>query len=257
MSASSKPTWGRAGVLLELKDVRAGYGAMTVLHGIDLTVDESEFVAMLGPNGAGKSTVLRAILGGCAIHGGTIQWNGQSLLGRRAHERAPLGIGHVPEGRHVWPSLTVRENLLLGSWSLRRRRPGDDITRRLDYVLEIFPRLGERLKLPAAVLSGGEQQMLSIGRALMGRPRLLLVDEPSIGLAPVAVEAVVDALARLKQSGELALLLVEQSAPEALELCDRAYVLNRGQVQASGTATELIHSDALESAYFGLEHHES
>ncbi|MBJ7594287.1 MAG: ABC transporter ATP-binding protein [Candidatus Dormibacteraeota bacterium] len=230
---------------------------MTVLHGIDLTVDEHEFVAMLGPNGAGKSTVLRAILGGCAIHGGAIHWNGQSLLGRPAHERAPLGIGHVPEGRHVWPSLTVRENLLLGSWSLGRQRRGDESNRRLDYVLEIFPLLRERLELPAAVLSGGEQQMLSIGRALMGRPRLLLVDEPSIGLAPIAVEAVVDALTRLKQSGDFALLLVEQSAREALELCDRAYILNRGEVQASGGAAELIHSEALESAYFGLDPNDS
>ena len=239
-------------MLLEVEGLRAGYGALPILHGLDLEVGEREFVSMLGPNGAGKTTLLRAILGACTVHGGSVRLDGRELTGRPPHERAALGIGHVPEGRHVWPSLTVRENLLLGAWSLERRRRSVEASRLMEYVLEVFPQLQERLRLPGAVLSGGEQQMLSIGRALMAAPRLLLVDEPSIGLAPVAVQAVVDALRRLKEEGDFAVLLVEQSAQEALELCDRAYVLNRGRVQASGASRELIGSEALEAAYFGM-----
>lgn len=232
--------------MLKLERVRAGYGAIEVLFDVSLEVDEREYVCVLGPNGAGKTSLLRTIMGATRVTGGSIAFEGRNLLDIGEHRRAELGIGYVPEGRQVWPSLTVEENLGLGAWANR-----SVVRDQLQMVLELFPRLRERLRHRGGVLSGGEQQMVAIGRALMSRPRLMLIDEPSMGLAPRAYEAVLDALVSLRAERPLAVLLVEQKPQEAMELCDRGYVLMGGTVQASGTDDEIRKKAGLEEVYFG------
>lgn len=232
--------------MLRLERVRAGYGAIEVLFDISLEVAEREFVCVLGPNGAGKTSLLRTIMGAARVTGGAIEFEGRDLVHLPEHRRAELGIGYVPEGRQVWPSLTVDENLRLGAWANRSVVP-----EQFEVVLTLFPRLRERLRHRGGVLSGGEQQMVAIGRALMSKPRLMLIDEPSLGLAPLAYEAVLDALVSLRAERPLAVLLVEQKAQEAVELCDRAYVLMGGIVQASGARDEIRKKAALEEVYFG------
>jgi branched-chain amino acid transport system ATP-binding protein len=175
---------------------------------------------------------------------------GQPLDGKPDHERAALGVAHVPEGRRVWPSLTVKENLMMGAWRLSSAERKRELLQLLDYVIDHFPRLRERLQARAAVLSGGEQQMLAIGRALMSKPRLLLVDEPSIGLAPIMVEAVMEALRRLRQNQDLSIILVEQRAQEVIDLCDRIYILSRGRMLDAGRKRETLTREAIEAAYF-------
>jgi branched-chain amino acid transport system ATP-binding protein len=214
-----------------------------------LTVDPGEFVAVLGPNGAGKTTTLRALMGTCAVTAGTIVFDNVDFGHRPTSERAALGVGYVPEGRRVWASLTVADNLQAGALGVRPRVPRGEIASRVDEVLQIFPSLRPRYKVRAGMLSGGEQQMLAIGRALMSRPRLLLVDEPSIGLAPVAVSAVVEALRALHGRAGLSVLLVEQRIDIAAEICRRAYVLNRGEVVQSGLIDDLY--ETLAANYFG------
>jgi branched-chain amino acid transport system ATP-binding protein len=240
-------------VLLELSNVCAGYGRLEILHGITLSIETGEFVALLGPNGAGKTTTIRTILGGCDIKSGKVTFDGSDITSSPVHERAGMRIATSPEGRRIWPSMTVAENLILGAWSLDRSRRTKEAKQSLDHVLEIFPRLRERLRQPAGVLSGGEAQMVAIGRALMAKPRLLLIDEPSIGLAPIAVEAVAAVLHRLRDERNCAILLVEQQTQVALSLADRAYILSQGLVQAEGTGEELSRDPDLAAIYFGSQ----
>ena len=205
---------------------------------------------MLGPNGAGKTTLLRTIAGLCTVYDGSVVFDGKPLDGMPGHARASLGLAHVPEGRRIWPSLTVEENLLLGAWRLTPAERKREANALLDFVIDLFPRLKERLRARAGVLSGGEQQMLAIGRALMSKPSVLLVDEPSIGLAPIMVEAVMGALHRLRQQKDLAIMLVEQRTQDILDLCDRVYILNRGRLVDGGRRREELTREAIEAAYF-------
>jgi len=236
--------------MLEIENLHAGYRRVRVLHDVTLSVATGEAVGVLGPNGAGKTTLLRAITGICSVYSGRIVLAGQPLDGKPDHERAALGVAHVPEGRRVWPSLTVEENLMMGAWRLPSAERKRELHQLLDYVIDYFPRLRERLQARAAVLSGGEQQMLAIGRALMSKPSLLLVDEPSIGLAPIMVEAVMEALRRLRQNHDLSIILVEQRTQEVIDLCDRIYILSRGRMLDAGRKREMLTREAIEAAYF-------
>ncbi len=238
-------------MLLEVDEVRSGYDRLEVLHGVGLKVAEGEFVALLGPNGAGKTTLIRTILGGCSVASGAVRLDGADITRLPVHQRAGLRIACAPEGRRIWPTMTVADNLLLGAWALGRRERNREARRSLDQVLDIFPRLRERLRQPAGVLSGGEAQMAAIGRALMAKPRLLLIDEPSIGLAPIAVEAVAAVLRRLRDERLCAILLVEQQTQVALSLAERAYILSQGVIQAEGPAADLARDPELATIYFG------
>jgi branched-chain amino acid transport system ATP-binding protein len=240
-------------MLLELDNVRSGYARLEILHGVSLKVKEGEFVALLGPNGAGKTTLIRTVLGSCNVASGRVVLENVDITRFPVHGRAGLRIACAPEGRRIWPTMTVSENLLLGAWSLRRQTRTREARRSIDQVLEIFPRLRERLAQPAGVLSGGEAQMVAIGRALMAKPRLLLIDEPSIGLAPIAVDAVAAVLRRLRDERLCAILLVEQQTQVALSLAERAYILSQGVIQAEGLATDLARDSVLTSAYFGAQ----
>jgi branched-chain amino acid transport system ATP-binding protein len=235
---------------LNIDHIDAGYGRVTVLREVSLVVDENQFVGVLGPNGAGKSTLLKAIMGACSVFDGSVNYGNDQLTRLPEWRRAHLGIGFVPEGRRVWPSLTVRDTLLLGAWPHRKTIRGNE-GESLDRVLSVFPRLKERINQSGGMLSGGEQQMLSIGRALMGNPTVLLVDEPSIGLAPKAVEAVMQSLYRLREDAGIAILLVEQKVHHALALCDKALVLNKGRVVFEEEGAKLADVGSLEAAYFG------
>jgi branched-chain amino acid transport system ATP-binding protein len=234
--------------MLDIVHVTSGYGAVRVLHDVSLTIGAGEFVGVIGPNGAGKTTLLRTIAGNCTMHAGQITFGQQSLDGLPDHARANLGIAHVPEGRRMWPSLTVKDTLMLGAWRLPSRKT--EVDSLLTYVVDLFPRLKERLHQRSAVLSGGEQQMLAIGRALMLKPRLILVDEPSTGLAPIMMEVVIGALHRLRQDTQTAILLVEQRIQNVLDLCTRFYILNRGQLMEPRPGARLTREE-IEVAYFG------
>jgi branched-chain amino acid transport system ATP-binding protein len=233
--------------LLELRRLTVRYGALTALRGLDLQVREGELVALLGANGAGKSTTLRAISALVGAAAGQVLWRGADLAGLRTHRTVRLGIGHCPEGRRVLARQTVATNLELGAW-LRRDRAG--IAADLERCYGLFPRLAERRRQLAGNLSGGEQQMLAIARALMGRPSLLLLDEPSLGLAPKLVAEVMAALAALHNDG-LSMLLVEQNATAALEIADRGVVLESGSISLEGSATTLLADEGLRASYLG------
>ena len=233
--------------LLEISDLHAGYNAADVLHGVSLTVEAGGFVTVIGANTAGKSTLLRCISGLVACRG-SIRFNGTELVGRAAHTIPGLGIAHVPEGRHVFADMTVDENVMLGAYTARNTA---DLARRRAQVLEMFPRLGERLRQRAGTLSGGEQQMVVLGRALMLEPRLLLLDEPSHGLAPKVVDELHDTFVRISQTGT-AILLVEQNTTLALSVATRGYVLESGRIVLAGSSAELQDNDAVRSAYLGL-----
>jgi len=233
--------------VLELAGLQVSYGAIRALHGIDLTVDEGEIVALLGANGAGKTTALRAVSGLIPIAGGDVRFEGASLRGLPAHAIARRGLRHVPEGRRVFARMSVRENLDLGGYG--RSRPRNAAA--MEEVLAIFPRLHERLEQAAGTLSGGEQQMLAIGRALMGEPRLLMLDEPSLGLAPLLVQTIFGVIRTLHERGTT-ILLVEQNARQALRVADRAYVLENGAIARHGPAAELLDDDAVVAAYLGM-----
>jgi branched-chain amino acid transport system ATP-binding protein len=227
--------------LLEVDGVSAGYGSVSVLHDVSIDVNEGEAVTLLGPNGAGKTTLLRVISGVVAPRAGTIEGRAGGSRRTSSHRVARGGIGHVPEGRGVFPGLSVADNLALGTFGLGgRARSGSDSS--MEFILELFPWISERLKQAGGTLSGGEQQMLAIARALMGQPRLLLLDEPSLGLSPLMVTRVFDALVKIRERG-VALLLVEQNLAHALRLADRGYVMNRGQIVLEGSAAELRKSD--------------
>ena len=237
--------------LLSLDRLCSGYGAVEVLHDVSIFVDEREIVALIGPNTAGKSTLLRAISRiGEGWHRGEVHFRGANLMGTADHEVASGGIAHVLEGRHIFPRMTVAENLRMGAWS-RRSEPEDERARSLEQIVELFPKLGERFRQAAGTLSGGEQQMVAIGRALMMRPRLLLLDEPSHGLAPKVVDELHDALAAINRQG-VAILLVEQNAQLALELSSRAYVLSAGQIVLADSSGALLRNDEVRSAYLGI-----
>jgi len=233
--------------LLEVKGLRAGYGRMEVLRGVDLDVQAGEIVVLLGSNGAGKSTLNNTVCGLCRPWGGTVRLEGQDLTGRHYRQVVQAGLIQVPEGRRVFPNLSVRENLELGSFTRARERRAQN----LDKVLDIFPRLRERLDQLAGTMSGGEQQMLAIGRGLMAEPRLLILDEPSLGLSPLMVEELFGLIKRLHGDG-LAILLVEQNVGQSLETGQRAYVLENGAVRYSGSCPDLLASDDVRRAYLGM-----
>ena len=237
------------GTLVEVDDLHVRYGDLAALRGISLKVEESEIVCIIGPNGAGKSTTLAAIAGGVTPHAGTIRIAGQSILGQRPEQIARLGLSLVPEGRHIFGTLTVEENLRIGGYI-----QGDRAAAKADFdrLLELFPRLAERLRFPAGRLSGGEQQMLAVARAVMTRPRLLLVDEPSLGLAPKIIDQIYEILLDLRQRVQLTLLINEQSSNRILKHADRLYVLRGGRMQLEGRAAELQDGEAIRHAYFGF-----
>lgn len=233
--------------MLRLSDIRVFYGAIQAVKGLSIEVNDRELVALVGSNGAGKTTTLRTISGLFRPRSGSIEYNGEDLTSLAPHQIVDRGIAQAPEGRQIFGSLTVRENLLLGA---SRRKDREALDGDLDRVYELFPVLRERLRQAGGTLSGGEQQMLAIGRALMARPRLLLLDEPSLGLAPLMVNRIFEVIARLKAEG-VTILLVEQNARKALEIADRGYVLETGRVVLSGTARELAKNPEVERAYLG------
>jgi branched-chain amino acid transport system ATP-binding protein len=234
--------------LLEIRQLRAGYGEAEVLHGIDLTVSQGEFVCIIGANTAGKSTILRSISRLVPRSSGTMRFGETDLMALAAHEIPALGIAHVPEGRQIFPDMTVEENLLLGAFTARNT---GDLPARTEEVFSLFPRLRERFAQLAGTLSGGEQQMVAVGRALMLRPALLLLDEPSHGLAPKVVEEMHEAFKTIHSRGT-SILLVEQNVELALEVATRGYVLEAAAVTLAGTAAELHANPAVVTAYLGL-----
>ena len=233
--------------LLELQDVRAGYGQTSVLHGVSLSVPEGGVVSLLGANGAGKTTTLRAITGGVRWSG-DIRFDGRSLHGHSTEDVVRRGVAHVPEGRGILTELTVDENLRLGS---HLRRDGADVRNDYDRVFEYFPVLKERRRLSASTLSGGEQQMLALARAFLMKPRLMLLDEPSLGLAPLVVRAIFEIIKNINQTSRVAVLLVEQNARIALELSATAYVLEVGRVAVYGDSAELMGNESVRRSYLG------
>jgi branched-chain amino acid transport system ATP-binding protein len=233
--------------LLRIENLVARYGRITALKGISLHVDEGEIVALIGANGAGKTTTLRAISGLVKPASGTITFDGRDLHGVAPHEIVRLGIGHSPEGRRVFPRMTVRENLELGAFTRTSKR---EIATDTEQVLETFPRLRERIDQKAGTMSGGEQQMLAIGRALMGRPRLLLLDEPSLGLAPLIVQTIFNVIRTINARGTT-ILLIEQNASQALAVAARGYVLEVGAVAHEDSSENLSASPAVQAAYLG------
>jgi len=232
--------------LLEVEGLEVSYGAVRALRGVDLYVDTGEIVGLVGANGAGKSTLLRAISGLVKARRGSVKLAGTELARVATNRIVAAGIAHVPEGRRVWPDMSVAENLRLGGVIVA----GDSEAERLERVLALFPELRDRLKQTAGTLSGGEQQMLAIGRGLMSRPKLLMLDEPSLGLAPVVVQRLKELFATLKRDG-LTILLSEQNARLALGATDRAYVLAQGRILTSGTPHDLLENADLISAYLG------
>ena len=233
--------------MLEILDIKVSYGAVKALDGVSLSVPKGAIVALLGANGSGKTTTIRAITGLAAAQAGRILLDGRPLTGLPPHEVVRRGVAVVPEGRRIFINLSVHENLLLGGYV---RRDQDALARDLDEIYDTFPRLAERRGQMAGTLSGGEQQMLALGRALMSRPRLLLLDEPSLGLAPLLVKEVFKIVARLNQRG-VTILLVEQNAAAALQIAGRGYVLETGRVVLTGTGVELLAHPQLQDAYLG------
>jgi branched-chain amino acid transport system ATP-binding protein len=236
--ATAAPRVGAA--LLELRDVAAGYGSMQILHGVSLRVNAGEVVAVIGPNGAGKSTTFKVIMGFITPLAGEVVFDGHDLIGRLPNRILGLGLGYVPQGRVVFNTMTVRENLEMGAY----------LERDLDRVFSLFPRLGERPGQLAGTMSGGEQQMLAMGRALMMRPRMLMLDEPSLGLSPRLVDEVFDRIVDMARS-DLTVVLVEQNAARALEIADRGYVLELGRNRFEGTGRALLENDEVRRLYLG------
>jgi len=233
--------------MLRLEGVRAGYGPIDALRGLDLEVHEGELVCLLGANGAGKSSTLRAISGLLRPRAGRIVFGGADIDGREPSDVLRAGIAHCPEGRRVFPYLTVRENLTMGAYV---RRDAAAVAADLERVYTHFPILADRRRQAAGTLSGGEQQMLAIGRALMARPRLIMFDEPSLGLAPTVVETTFAIIGDIRRSGTT-VLMVEQNARLALRMADRGYVMEAGRIVLSGAARELMHNDHVRAAYLG------
>lgn len=236
--------------LLQIKNLHVYYGHIHALKGIDLVVDQGEIVTLIGSNGAGKTTTLRAISGLLKTPDGTsVHYNNHELTKLRPHQIVQKGMIHVPEGRRVFARMSVLENLMMGAYT---RNDSQAIDADLRFVLHLFPRLQERRAQLAGTLSGGEQQMLAIGRALMANPKMLLMDEPSMGLAPVLVEVIFDSIEQLNKERGITILLVEQNAQMALHIANRAYVLETGTISMSGDAHEMLHDPKVISAYLGL-----
>ena len=234
--------------LLEIDELDVRYGQIQALKGVSLRVEEGEIVALLGANGAGKTTLMRTISGLLRPRAGHVRFRGEDIARVGADRIVRLGISHAPEGRRVFPTLTVAENLMLGGYT----RAPDEAAQSLKQVLRMFPRLEERSRQFAGTLSGGEQQMLAIGRALMAKPRLLLLDEPSLGLAPIIVRDIFRSLRQIRQQG-MTLLLVEQNARMALKLADRGYVLETGRIALQASARDLLESPEVQATYLGKE----
>ena len=232
--------------MLEVRGLHAGYGALRILRGVDMKIDAGEIVAVLGANGVGKTTLNNALSGLLRPTQGSISWLGEPIAGASSVRIVASGLVQVPEGRKIFPNLTVRENLELGSY----RRGRTARARNLERVLAVFPRLNERMTQLAGTLSGGEQQMLAIGRGLMSEPRLLILDEPSLGLSPLLVEEMFTLIGRLNRDG-LAILLVEQNVVQSLAIAHRAYVLENGRIALSGAAAELAEHPELRKSYLG------
>jgi branched-chain amino acid transport system ATP-binding protein len=234
--------------MLSLQSVSAGYGSFRALFDVSLEVAAGEAVGVIGPNGAGKTTLMRVISALIPVTSGTMEFDGQSLAGLPAYRVVELGIAHVPENRRLFPRLSVEDNLRMGAFIPAARRHYDD---RLAWVFDLFPRLKDRRAQLAGTLSGGEQQMCAIGRALMSKPKLLLMDEPSAGLAPLVVQQVFDLVRRIRAEG-LTVLIVEQNVQQVLEIVDRAYLLEVGSIQLKGTSAELRNNPRIRKAYMGL-----
>ncbi|WP_284745915.1 ABC transporter ATP-binding protein [Amycolatopsis sp. RTGN1] len=232
-------------MLLEVEDINVHYGKIAALKGMSIQVDEGEIVSLIGANGAGKTTTLKTISGLRPLTSGRIVFNGQDISKTPGHKRVLLGIGQSPEGRGVFPGMTVQENLLMGAYTRK-----DDLQADLDEVYELFPRLAERKTQFGGTMSGGEQQMIAIGRALMTKPKVLLLDEPSMGLAPMLIAQIFDIIREINKRGTT-VLLVEQNAQQALKLSDRAYVLETGRVVQSARGADLLNDPKVRAAYLG------
>lgn len=233
--------------LLQLDGVHTFYGKIEALKGISLTVNEGEIVTLIGANGAGKSTTLRSISGMTPPRSGTITFNGRQINGRQVHDITAERLVHVPEGRRIFPQMTVLDNLQMGAFL---RKNGPEVDASLDQVFSLFPRLKERVAQKGGTLSGGEQQMLAMGRALMAKPKLLMLDEPSMGLAPVVVDLIFDTIVKLNEDG-LTILLVEQNAATALQVANRAYALEVGSIALEGAGADLLTNDKVRETYLG------
>lgn len=233
--------------LLEIKDLEVSYGIIKAIKGISFDVNEGEVIALIGANGAGKTTILHTITGLITADRGTVQFEGKEITKVPAHKIVGMGMAHVPEGRRVFANLTVLQNLKMGAYT---RKDKNEIEKTLETVYTRFPRLKERQNQMAGTLSGGEQQMLAMGRALMSHPKIILMDEPSMGLSPIFVNEIFDIIQSVSASGTT-VLLVEQNARKALSIADRAYVLETGNVVLKGKADELLHNDAIKKAYLG------
>ncbi len=240
--------WGSA-MILDIRNLNAGYGRVAVLKEIAMEVGEGEIVCLVGANGAGKSTLLKVISGIIPALQGTITFKGQNITNRKPNHIVREGLSHVPEGRQIFGSLTVRQNLLLGTYVHSVRK--GELEKLLASVFGLFPILEKRLSQKAGTMSGGEQQMLAIGRGLMSQPRLLLLDEPSLGLAPLVVETILAAIQHLRSTG-ISILLVEQNVNAALRIADRAYVLETGKIITEGKAEALLENDEIKKSYLGM-----
>ncbi|GGX95195.1 ABC transporter ATP-binding protein [Streptomyces hiroshimensis] len=233
--------------LLEVDNLRVAYGKIEAVKGISFTVEAGQVVTLIGTNGAGKTTTLRTLSGLLKPLDGTIRFEGRPLAGVPAHRIVALGLAHSPEGRHIFPRLTIAENLQLGAFL---RKDGEGIAKDTQRVYDLFPILGERARQAAGTLSGGEQQMLAMGRALMSRPKLLMLDEPSMGLSPIMMQRIMATITELRASGTT-ILLVEQNARAALSLADRGHVMEIGKIVLSGTGADLLHDESVRKAYLG------
>lgn len=234
-------------MMLEVKDLKVSYGMIQAIKGVSFHVDEGEVVALIGANGAGKTTILHTVSGLIAPNEGSVFFEGQDITKIQGHKIVSMGMAHVPEGRRVFAQLSVLQNLKMGAYT---RKDKEEIEQSLKTVFERFPRLGERQNQLAGTLSGGEQQMLAMGRALMSHPKIILMDEPSMGLSPIFVNEIFDIIQKVSQSGTT-VLLVEQNAKKALSIADRAYVLETGNIVLEGKAQELIHDETIKKAYLG------
>ncbi|NDZ82785.1 MULTISPECIES: ABC transporter ATP-binding protein [unclassified Streptomyces] len=233
--------------LLEVQDLRVAYGKIEAVKGISFSVGAGQVVTLIGTNGAGKTTTLRTLSGLIKPAGGTVTFDGKPLAGIPAHKVVALGLAHSPEGRHIFPRLSIFENLQLGAFL---RDDKDGIEKDIQRAYDLFPILGERRKQAAGTLSGGEQQMLAMGRALMSQPKLLMLDEPSMGLSPIMMQKIMETIVELKSQG-MTILLVEQNAQAALSLADHGYVMEIGRISLSGTGHDLLHDESVRKAYLG------